>query len=72
MNEARLLVVVVVSSLLIVLFFSFVLGYEDNADISDVVRFSKSCAPGTIYNEYTDKCKDLVKSNKRYFLTSFR
>ena len=58
-------VIVVVSSVLIFLFISFVLGDEDNADISDVVRFSKSCAPGSVYNEYTGKCKELVKSNKR-------
>jgi hypothetical protein len=57
MNEVRMLLIVVVLSVLIFVFISLVLG--------DSLAGSKDCGPGSAYNEYTGKCKDLVTSNKR-------
>jgi hypothetical protein len=57
MNEVRMLLIVVVLSVLIFVFISLVLG--------DSLAGSKDCSPGSVYNEYTGKCKDLVTSNRR-------
>jgi hypothetical protein len=52
-----MLLIVVVLSVLIFVFISLVLG-ESSAG-------SEDCGPGSAYNQYTGKCKDLVTSNNR-------
>ena len=59
-------------SVLIFFFFKFCLG-QDGLDGDNLIRNGADgtlvpgtkCPVGTVYNEYTEECKQLVMSNKR-------